>query len=128
MHDAALGQLGNPETLDALVAKASLAGRGGVSSVVARELVPAICRVAVAPSARHPGGPRCLAPLPHAIVRAEKLPGRDAVLLVHARGVDVARRALVGRLRLWTRRSARRQDVLRPRRRARRKYVLRPRS
>ncbi|KAH8056658.1 hypothetical protein JL721_9940 [Aureococcus anophagefferens] len=46
--DAALAQLGDGDTLDALVAKSSLAGPGGACGKLSGELVPAVCRVAVA--------------------------------------------------------------------------------
>lgn len=44
LRDAALKQLSQSEVLDAVIAKASIASRGGVSSRVSMDLVPAICR------------------------------------------------------------------------------------
>ena len=46
LHEAALAKLAESSTLDALVAKASLAAGGGVSSKIATDLLPAVCGVA----------------------------------------------------------------------------------
>ena len=44
LRDAALRQLASSDVLDAVIAKASIAARNGVSSRVSTDLVPAVCR------------------------------------------------------------------------------------